>query len=409
MAPEKSRIVFVSTYPPEHCGVGRDAFQMVQALSEFRNPIVIGNITAGAPREDGAVHRVWRKDELLYPVKILKEVNRESNERETIVHLYHHFYLYGGPLTIPLFLVLVLLLRLHGYRVVVQPQSVIDPDQVGELARAFVGASPPQIPKLGLRWFYRTAAALADRVAVCTPSMRRILVDKYGIDANKVWIVPVGWREAPSTDEASAAKETLGLTGRKVVLFHGFLDPTKGLGDLLRGFAQEHKSDSDSFLVLAGEASPHVSPVGEPFVRSLENDAIQLRVRESVRFTGFLDEANLSQTLSAADVFVLPYTMLASHGGSASLSRVAAYGKPLIASRISRFADEIVDGETGLLVTPGRPDEIAVALVRVLNDTALAGRLGENLRTLAGKRTWKASAELLDRVLYPSLDRPSRG
>jgi len=405
MGKDKRLVIVVSTYPPEHCGVGRDAFQLVRSLNKLRDVRVLANVVNGAPLEEGGVSRVWRKHDLAYPFKIVSRIRRVRERTDAIVHVYHHFNLYGGPASAPSFLLLLMLLRMRGYSVVVQPQSVIDPREVPELARSYGRAIPPSLVRLGLRWFYRSMAILAARTAVCTASMRSILVRQYGVDPRRIWVVPVGWQEVESVSRSALEEVTTEPGAPRLVMFHGFLDPTKGLADLLEGFAREHAVDPRSRLVFAGETSPHLGPSGEAFVRSLKERVDQLGLRHAVTFTGYLDEAGLTRMLSSADVFVLPYTMVASHGGSASLSRVAGFGKPLIASRISRFADEIVDGETGLLVDPGRPDEIQAALHRVFTDTALADRLGHNLRKLAEQRTWKASAELLDGSLYPSLGR----
>jgi len=367
----------------------------------------MGNLTLGASPEEGIISRVWRKNDPLFPFKIVARINRGPHRSDTIVHVYHHFNLYGGPLSIPPFLLLLLMLHIRGYPVVVQPQSVVDSHKLGELNRADSVGLPRPLLAAGLQLFYRLLGGLGNRVAVCTPSMRSLLVERYGVDPERVWVVPVGWRAVASPPGEFAPRGTVAPSRHVVIVFHGFLDPTKGLGYLLDAFARVHLEYPESRLVFAGEVSPHLGSAGVAFVESLEKQVVALGLEGAVEFTGYVDDGRLGQVLSAADLFVLPYTMLASHGGSASLSRVAGFGKPLIASRISRFADEIIDGETGLLVTPGKPEEIAAAIRRILSDPALASRLGDNLRRLAHERTWKASAELLDRDLYPSLPKGS--
>jgi len=51
-------------------------------------------------------------------------------------------------------------------------------------------------------------------------------------------------------------------------------------------------------------------------------------------------------------------------------------GRAVVGARAGGIPDVVRDGETGLLVDPDRPDEIAAALVRILSDRALAERLG---------------------------------
>jgi glycosyltransferase involved in cell wall biosynthesis len=54
----------------------------------------------------------------------------------------------------------------------------------------------------------------------------------------------------------------------------------------------------------------------------------------------------------------------------------ASAGKPLLASRIGGLQDIVVDGETGLLVTPGDIDALRRALARLIGDGELRERLG---------------------------------
>jgi trehalose synthase len=56
-------------------------------------------------------------------------------------------------------------------------------------------------------------------------------------------------------------------------------------------------------------------------------------------------------------------------------------GRPVVASRVGGISDQIVDGESGLLLDePTDLDAFARACVRVLTDDELAGRLGRAAR-----------------------------
>jgi glycosyltransferase involved in cell wall biosynthesis len=389
-------VLVVSTYPPDHCGVGRDAFQMVEALRPLRPVTVLSDRTDEPPLPDASVHRVWTKDHLLYAVEIARGAAPAGSPRTRIAHLLHHFFLYGGVATVPSFPLAVLLLRLRGYRVLVQFQSVVDPRGLGADGTLPYQRIPSGIARVGLGLFYRSVARWADAVAVCTTSMRTLLMDTYHLDPDRVWLVPVGWQVPPPGPAGIDAKAALGLGARRVLLFHGFLDPTKGLEDLLTAFAHVAPAYPDTLLLLAGEVSPQLGPAGPVYQATLARRAAELGIAD-------LDAPALAQTLAAADLIVLPYTMEYSHGGSAVLSRVAGLGRPLIASRISRFSDELEDGTTALLVPPADPDALAQAIRSVLDDPARARALGERLARLARGRGWDVTARLLDQQLYPRL------
>jgi glycosyltransferase involved in cell wall biosynthesis len=76
-----------------------------------------------------------------------------------------------------------------------------------------------------------------------------------------------------------------------------------------------------------------------------------------------------------------------------------ACGTPVVASAVGGILEVVEDGRTGVLVPPGRPDDLAVALRRFLDDRDLARAFGE-----AGRRrveehfSWASLAERTERV-----------
>jgi glycosyltransferase involved in cell wall biosynthesis len=80
-------------------------------------------------------------------------------------------------------------------------------------------------------------------------------------------------------------------------------------------------------------------------------------------------------------------------------------GRAVVGARAGGIPDVVWDGETGLLVDPERPDEIADALVQVLSDRDLAQRFGDAGRAHAAEWTYTADdyagrvAELVERAV----------
>ena len=75
----------------------------------------------------------------------------------------------------------------------------------------------------------------------------------------------------------------------------------------------------------------------------------------------------------AADLFVLPSIQ---EGLSLSALEAMALGKPVVACRVGGTPEVVVDGETGVLVSPGRPEELAGALERLLEGPDRARAMG---------------------------------
>lgn len=95
-----------------------------------------------------------------------------------------------------------------------------------------------------------------------------------------------------------------------------------------------------------------------------------------VRFAGYLPNCELKKTrFLGADVLVLP--SFAERQGKVLLEAMGC-SVPVIASRVGGIPSVIQDGETGLLFNPLSPEELAQALLRLSDDTALRMRLVKN-------------------------------
>lgn len=129
----------------------------------------------------------------------------------------------------------------------------------------------------------------------------------------------------------------------------------------------------------------------------LHAQARALGIDDRVRFVGHVDDP--IPWLDALDVVVLPTYM---EGLPLVLMEAMALGKPVVASAVGGVPELVEDGRSGLLVPPGDPDALATAIRQVIDDPALARRLGDEGRRRAAafseERTAERMATLLNRV-----------
>jgi glycosyltransferase involved in cell wall biosynthesis len=120
---------------------------------------------------------------------------------------------------------------------------------------------------------------------------------------------------------------------------------------------------------------------GGPRRQALEALAAAHAIRDHVAFLGYRED--VGALLAAADIFVLPSRSEAFPNGA--IEAMAA-GLPVVASAVGGLLDLIEDGRTGLLVPPAEPQALAAAIGRLIEDRALARRLGEQARTHVAER-----------------------
>ena len=106
--------------------------------------------------------------------------------------------------------------------------------------------------------------------------------------------------------------------------------------------------------------------------------AQRLDVEHQVRFLGHTED--VPSLLAQADVFVLPSR---SEAFPNAVLEAMATGLPIVASGVGGILELVEDGVTGLLVPPGEAPMLADRLCRLMNDPALASRLGHAARAEA--------------------------
>lgn len=113
-----------------------------------------------------------------------------------------------------------------------------------------------------------------------------------------------------------------------------------------------------------------------------------------------LKEEEVIQMYSSARVFICPSVY--EPFGIINLEAMACKA-PVVASAVGGILEVVVPEETGYLVTPGKPTEIAEAVKKLLKDPAMAVRFGENGRKRVQQYfSWTSIAEKT-RDLYASL------
>ena len=218
-----------------------------------------------------------------------------------------------------------------------------------------------------VRWALRTSDAV---VAISTYTAGRIA----GFAKVPVQVIPytLGFSEVTAVHRVPNA-------GSFRILFVGRLVSRKGVNHLIAAL-QRLRNDLNARLTVIGDG---------PERASLARQVLDGGLQDRVDFRGRVDDSVLKESYAATDVFVLP-SILDTRGDTEGLGVVLleamSYGVPVVGSEIGGITDIIEDGESGLLVPPADPDQLARALERLALDPALAASLGA-----AGERRVRAA------------------
>jgi glycosyltransferase involved in cell wall biosynthesis len=211
-----------------------------------------------------------------------------------------------------------------------------------------------------------TCFRFANRIIAVSHAVKRHLVAQ-GIPDERVMVVHNGVDlrslARPSSRERLCREWGIAESAPLLVTV-GRLVPTKGHRDLLQALrllVQDPRWQQLRLLVVGTGV----------LLGQLQTEAAQAGLADRVVFAGF--QRDVLPFVHAANVFVLPSTQ---EGLSLSALEAMALGKPVVACRVGGTPEVVADEETGLLVSPGRPEELAAALARLLGHPAEAERMG---------------------------------
>jgi glycosyltransferase involved in cell wall biosynthesis len=271
----------------------------------------------------------------------------------------------------------LLALQRAGFPVVATVHHPITEDRRHDLA-----AAPTLRTRIAThRWYSflrmqtRVVRQLPALLTVSENSARDIVRD-FEVPAERITVVPVGV-ETDVFRPPTAPR----VPGRIVATASADV-PLKGLVPLLEAVAKL-RTERDVELVVVGRAKP-----GGAAASAIE----RLGLEDAVRFLSGISEAALVDLFGSAQVAVVPSLY---EGFSLPAVEAMACETPLVATTAGALPEVVgPDGVSALHVPPGDPEALAASVGRLLDDPALAARLGAAGRARVIERfTWRAVAE----------------
>ena len=218
-------------------------------------------------------------------------------------------------------------------------------------------------------WFInieREGMEKADRIIAVSHFTKSVIVDKYGINPDKISVVynavyPIGEGEK-----------------QEIVLFLGRLTIQKGAEFFLRAAKKVLEYEPDSRFVVAG--------TGDMLPR-LINQAVDMGISSKVIFTGLLTEEEVRHIYRISNVYVMP--SVSEPFGITALEAVSA-GTPTIASKTAGFSEAF---QNCLRVDFWDTDEMANKIISLLRYDPLHKTLATEGKRELDLFTWDRVAE----------------
>ncbi len=279
---------------------------------------------------------------------------------------------------------------------IVPCRLVITMHDLTEIAAPSVGTSP--VVRSGRLWFARRALERADRILAVSESAKRELERVFGVPGSKIEViynaVDERFLSEPLPADADRILERHAVSG-PYILYAGNVRPQKNLARLIEAFAvvkDELKGDSDlgnlKLLVIGDSLAPHPD---------LRRAVVRTRLREDVRFLGFVPFATLRVFYAKARAFVFPSLY---EGFGLPPLEAMANGTPVLASDASAIPEIL--GDAALFVNAENVFDLARGIRQILTEGVLREALIRRGYALVHRYSWERSAAQV-RAAYESV------
>ena len=217
---------------------------------------------------------------------------------------------------------------------------------------------------------------------VCIAASNKIKEYFEGIDCKNIVVIPNGIDLKRFQNlERETNRKKLGLKNEFAIITVARLEKVKGLKYLIESINvlrnKYQLSVTGYKLLIVGDGRER---------ENLKSLARKLNIEDRVQFLGQIPNEKVSEYLSASDCFVLP--SLKEGFGIVILEAMAA-SIPVIGTKVGGILDIIKNEESGILVQPKDPKELAEAIFKVYSQKEFTRNLIQNAKNSLGKYNWK--------------------
>lgn len=366
-----SEIICITTYPPRECGIATYSQDLFKALEKKFNhsfSIQICPIESDNERHDyeDEINYRLNTDEYESYVRLTYDIN--TNSSIELVLIQHEFGLFKNNE----------ILFLEFLQNINKPIAIV-----------FHTVLPH--PNELLKSRVQQIAKATNSLIVMTQSSKKILIDDYEIDSEKITVIAHGTHLVTHSD-TDLLKEKYALEGRKIIATFGLLGTGKSIETTLYALPEIVATAPEVLFLILGKTHPSVvKQDGETYRNFLETLVETLKIESNVRFINeFLPLPTLLDYLQLSDIYLFT-SKDPNQAVSGTFSYAISCGCPIISTPIPH-ANEIVKNIGGLIIDFENSAQLATSVLQLLNDDQLRKNISSNGLHQMASTAWENTA-----------------
>ena len=210
-----------------------------------------------------------------------------------------------------------------------------------------------------------------NKIIVHTKNDKEVLIKLKKVPLEKITVISHGAYSFFKSLTAATYKQE-----RNCILFFGNILEYKGLKYLLMAVPLIEKEISDFKIIIAGKGD---TSQYSGLIDKCDKSRFEMH-------NEFIPDEKVAELFQRADLVVLPYTQMS--GQSGILNIAATFGRPIVATNVGGFNEVIENGITGYLVPPKNPEKLAGAIISILKDDNLKGKMSTMMKSKAEELSW---------------------
>lgn len=365
----KSKIVFLSTYPPTQCGIATFTQDTVDAITKIYGKSICSEICEVTFKGDANTRSAYHLPSTNRAAYTATAEAINADVAVKLVHIQHEFGLFGGEYGSYLFDFL---------------NAINKP-----IAYTFHTVLPN--PNDQLNKTVRLLCTYSKAIFVMTNQSKKILMDDYGINEKHITVVPHGTHlvDYETTDKA---KQKLQLEDRLILSTFGLLGEGKSIETGLQALPKIVAEFPNVLYLILGKTHPNtiVNNV-DHYRNSLEAIVSDLGLENNVRFVNeYLGVNQLLDYLKATDVYLFT-SKDPNQAVSGTFSYAMSCSCPIVASKIPHTLESL-SADIGILADIQNSDQFATATLKLLNDAELRNVMALNAYAKTTQTSWENTA-----------------
>jgi glycosyltransferase involved in cell wall biosynthesis len=380
----KSKIVFLSTFPPTQCGIATYTQDTIKGIKDVFGKSIACEICelVDKPKEKTTQAFTLNTKNKEEYTKVAEEINADKAVK--LVHIQHEFGLFGGN---------------YGDYLLDFLNAIKKP-----VTYTFHSVIPN--PNDELKTFVKLLISYSNAFFVMTNQSKEILINDYQIDEKIITCVPHG-THIVIYETPDQAKEKFNIQDRKVLSTFGLLGEGKNIETGLLALPKIIKEEPNVLYLIIGKTHPNLIVDGVDAYRDkLEGIVDDLKLHNNVRFINkYLDTEELLDYLKATDIYLFT-SKDPNQAVSGTFSYAMSCACPIVASKIPH-TKEVLTSDSGILVDIGNVDQFAEATIKLLSDDHLRHEMGLNAFRKTRVSSWENVAIVAVNTYKTLIDNPA--